>query len=269
MNWLLDPHIWASFFTLTALEIVLGVDNLVFIALLASRLPSAQQGNARKLGLALALMTRLGLLGSIAWIAQLTDPVLTVRDWTFSWRDLVLISGGGFLLFKGTHEIHNRLEETDDQPRAGHAAPGFVGTVVQIVLFDIVFSLDSVITAVGIVDEIWVMVAAIVVAVILMLIASTPLAGFIERHASVKMLALSFLLLIGTVLVADGFGMHIPRGYVYAAMGFSVLVESLNLLAARRRTRKRNSKPPAEATAPAPTDHQRPPTRQPYRIGDA
>ncbi|MEA2737397.1 MAG: hypothetical protein QOH05_704 [Acetobacteraceae bacterium] len=239
MEWLLDPHVWASFITLSALEIVLGVDNLVFVALLAGRLPEARRGSARKLGLGLALGTRLALLGSISWLVHLTDPVLAFRHWSFSLRDLVLLAGGAFLLFKGTREIHLRVDE-DEEHDAPHAAKaGFIGTIVQIVLFDIVFSLDSVITAVGIAEDIRVMVAAIVVAMILMLAASSPLAGFIERHASVKMLALSFLLLIGTMLVADGFGFHVPRGYIYAAMGFSILVESLNLLAAKRRQTKK------------------------------
>ncbi len=239
MDWLADPHIWASFVTLSVLEIVLGVDNLVFIALLAGRLPQQQRDKARKIGLGLALGTRLALLGSIAWLVHLTDPVVSLASHAFSWRDLILLAGGGFLLFKGTREIHLRVDGDDETDDADRRKAGFLGTIVQIVLFDMVFSLDSVITAVGIADEIWVMVAAIVGAMILMLAASNPLAGFIERHASVRMLALSFLLLIGMMLVADGFGFHVPRGYVYAAMGFSVLVESLNLLVAHRRQTRR------------------------------
>jgi len=233
---LADPKIWASFLTLSVLEIVLGIDNLVFVALLAGRLPAQQQARARRLGLALALLMRLALLGSIAWLVHLTEPVLTLSGHAFSWRDIVLIAGGGFLLYKGTHEIHLRVEGENEDPAARPAA-SFAGTILQIMLFDIVFSLDSVITAVGIADELWVMAAAIVVAMALMLAASGPLAAFIDRNASVKMLALSFLLLIGMMLVADGFGVHVPRGYVYAAMGFSGLVEALNLLAARRRKR--------------------------------
>ncbi|WP_428532037.1 TerC family protein [Rhodopila sp.] len=239
MNWLLDPDIWASFITLSALEIVLGVDNLVFIALLAGRLPAERQGKARKIGLALALGTRLALLGSIAFIVHLTEPVVSLAGWSFSWRDLVLLGGGSFLMFKGTREIHLRVEGEDEHEPAAGRHPGFVATIIQIVLFDIVFSLDSVITAVGIANEIWVMVAAIVVAMMLMLAASNPLSSFIDRHASVKMLALSFLLLIGTMLMADGLGFHVPRGYVYAAMGFSIMVEALNLLSAKRRRMKR------------------------------
>ena len=231
---LADPKIWASFLTLSVLEIVLGVDNLVFVALLAGRLPERQQARARRLGLALALLTRLALLGSIAWLVHLTEPVVALFGHGFSWRDIVLVAGGGFLLYKGTREIHLRVEGENENPGA-RPVVSFAGTVVQIMLFDIVFSLDSIITAVGIADEFWVMVAAIVVAMALMLAASGPLASFIDRNASVKMLALSFLLLIGMMLVADGFGVHVPRGYVYAAMGFSGMVEALNLLAARRR----------------------------------
>jgi predicted tellurium resistance membrane protein TerC len=247
MEWLADPQIWASFVTLAALEIVLGIDNLVFIALLAGRLPPGQRDRARKLGLALALGTRLVLLGSIFWMVHLTYPVLSLFGHDFSWRDLILIGGGGFLLYKGTREIHLRVDGEDEGEAADRPA-GFAGTVVQIMLLDIVFSLDSVITAVGIAEQIWVMVAAIVLAMALMLVASGPLASFIERHASVKMLALSFLLLIGMVLVADGAGFHVPRGYIYAAMGFSVLVESLNLLVAQRRQTKKRSHEPQQAS---------------------
>jgi predicted tellurium resistance membrane protein TerC len=242
MEWFVDPQIWSSFVALAALEIVLGIDNLVFIALLAGRLPPAQRDRARKLGLALALGTRLVLLGSIFWMVHLTHPVVWLIGRDFSWRDLILIGGGCFLLFKGTREIHLRVDsegegEGDERSRQ---RVSFAGTVAQIMLLDVVFSLDSVITAVGIAEEIWVMVAAIVAAMALMLVASSPLASFIERHASVKMLALSFLLLIGMVLVADGLGFHVPRGYIYTAMGFSVLVEGLNLLAARRRRARKN-----------------------------
>ena len=244
MEWLTDPQVWASFVTLAALEIVLGIDNLVFIALLAGRLSSPQREHARKLGLALALATRLALLGSIFWLVHLTDPVFSLPGRDFSWRDLILIGGGGFLLFKGTREIHLRVDGAGEGGESGRQRAGFAGTIAQIVLLDVVFSLDSVITAVGIAEEIWVMVAAIVVAIALMLWASGPLASFIERHTSVKMLALSYLLLIGMVLVADGIGFHVPRGYVYTAMGFSVLVEGLNLLAAqRRRTRRKYMNP--------------------------
>ncbi len=239
MIWLIDPHIWASFVTLLALEIVLGIDNLVFLSLLSGRLPPPQRAPARKIGLALALGTRLGLLGSIAWLIHLTEPVLSLGGRDFSCRDLILIGGGAFLLFKGTREIHLTVDGEDEAPGNGGASVSFVGTVLQIAVLDVVFSLDSVITAVGVAEQLWVMVAAIMAAMAVMLVAAPPLASFIERNASVKMLALSFLLLVGTVLAADGFGFHVPRGYIYAAMAFSVLVECLNLLAARRRQRKR------------------------------
>src|ERR1700722_3507280 len=242
MEWLLDPHVWASFGTLAVLEIVLGIDNLVFVALLAGRLPREQQGGGRTTGLALALATRLALRGSISFLIHLTEPVVSLRGWNFSWRDLVLLAGGGFLLFKGTREIHLRVEADEEHEPAGRRKAGLVGTIAQIVLLDVVFSLDSVITAVGIAEDIRVMVAAIVVAMMVMLAASKPLAAFIDRHPTVKMLALSFLLLIGTMLIADGCGFHVARVYIYVVMGFSVLVESLSLLAARRRTQtKRNA----------------------------
>ncbi|HEY1941927.1 MAG TPA: TerC family protein [Roseiarcus sp.] len=239
MIWLIDPHIWASFVTLLALEIVLGIDNLVFLSLLSGRLPAPQRAGARKIGLALALGMRLGLLGSIAWLIHLTEPVLALAGRDFSWRDLILLGGGAFLLFKGTREIHLTVDGEDEAPENRGAGVSFVGTVLQIAALDVVFSLDSVITAVGVAEQLWVMAAAIVAAMAVMLVAATPLASFIERNASVKMLALSFLLLVGTVLVADGFGFHVPRGYIYAAMVFSVLVECLNLLTARRRQRKK------------------------------
>jgi predicted tellurium resistance membrane protein TerC len=224
MEWLADPHLWASFITLSALEIVLGVDNLVFIALLAGRLPPEQRDLGRRLGLGLALGTRLALLGSIAWISHLTEPVISLAGRDLSWRDLILLGGGIFLVFKGTREIHLRVDGDEGTGDADGQQAGLTGTVVQIVLLDIIFSLDSVI---------------IVVAMIIMLVASNGLATFIERHSSLKMLALAFLLLIGTTLIADGLGFHFPRGYVFAAMGFSVLVESLNLLVAQRRQTKR------------------------------
>ncbi len=235
MEWLSDPQVWASFVALSALEIVLGIDNLVFIAILAGRLPAARQSRARKLGLSLALGTRLALLASISWLAHLTEPVFFLAGRGFSWRDLILAGGGAFLLFKGTREIHLRVEGEDAGGAGARGDVSFAATIVQIVLFDVVFSLDSVITAIGIAEHIWVMMAAIVAAMALMLAASDALASFIERHRTVKMLALSFLLLIGMTLIADGMGFHVPRGYIYAAMGFSILVESLNMLAAKRR----------------------------------
>lgn len=238
MEWLTDPQVWASLATLTALEIVLGIDNLVFIAILANKLPEAQRDRARKIGLALALLMRLALLASISWIVGLTAVVFEIAGHPFSWRDIILIGGGLFLVFKGTREIHERVEGHDEAVGATLARVTFQGVILQIIILDAVFSLDSVITAVGMAEELWVMVTAVIIAVAIMLIASGPLSAFVSRHPTVKMLALSFLLLIGMVLVADGFGFHIPKGYVYAAMGFSVLVESLNLMASARRKRK-------------------------------
>jgi predicted tellurium resistance membrane protein TerC len=235
MSWLTDPQIWASFTALFALEVVLGIDNLVFIAILANRLPPERQDSARRIGLALALLGRLGLLGTLSWLAHLTAPLVTVAGHTLSWRDLILLVGGAFLIYKGTREIHHRMEDHDDAAAGAGQPVSYSWTLAQIVAFDLVFSLDSVITAIGIAEQIWVMVAAIVGAMAVMLAASGPLSGFIERHASLKMLALSFLLLIGMTLMADGLGFHVPRGYIYAAMGFSGLVETLNLLASRRR----------------------------------
>ena len=234
MDGLLEPQIWASLLTLTALEIVLGVDNLVFIAILAGRLPAERQDRARRVGLALALITRLALLASIVWIIGLTRPLFEVLGHAVSWRDIILIAGGFFLLYKGTREIHERLEGDMPPEAASRARTSFGGVVVQIMLLDIVFSLDSVITAVGMANELWVMAAAIIIAVVIMLGASGPLANFVDRHPTVKMLALSFLLLIGMTLIADGAGFHVPKGYIYAAIGFAIAVEALNQFAARR-----------------------------------
>ena len=238
MEWLADPNVWASLVTLTALEIVLGIDNLVFIAILVGRLPENRRDLARRLGLALAVLTRLALLASIAWIIGLTAPVFELFDHGFSWRDIILIAGGLFLLYKGTREIHERLEgEEAEHAGPARVAASFGGVIAQIMVLDIVFSLDSVITAVGMANELWVMATAVIVAVLIMLAASGPLAEFVDRHPTIKMLALSFLLLIGTTLVADGIGFHVPKGYIYAAIGFSVMVEALNQIAARRRRR--------------------------------
>jgi predicted tellurium resistance membrane protein TerC len=240
MEWLFDLEIWASLLTLTALEIVLGIDNLVFIAILAGRLPAEQQNRARQLGLAMALLTRLALLASITWIIGLTQPVFDLSGHPVSWRDIVLAAGGLFLLYKGTREIHHALE--DDRPEgedAEHARTSLIGVVTQIMVLDVVFSLDSVITAVGMANTLWVMATAIIIAVAIMLAASGPLAEFVQRHPTVKMLALSFLILIGMTLIADGAGFHVPKGYIYAAIGFSVGVETLNQFAARRRGARR------------------------------
>jgi predicted tellurium resistance membrane protein TerC len=234
MGWLSDLQVWASLLTLTALEIVLGIDNLVFIAILAGRLPLAQQHRARQIGLALALVTRLALLASIAWIIGLTQPLFVVFDHPVSLRDVVLAAGGFFLIYKGTTEIHHRFEGDGREETVTAGRASFFGVVVQIMLLDVVFSLDSVITAVGMANSFWIMATAIVVAVALMLAASKPLAEFVERHPTVKMLALSFLLLIGMTLIGDSAGFDVPKGYIYAAIGFSVAVEALNQLAARR-----------------------------------
>ena len=242
MDWLTSPEIWASLLTLTALEIVLGIDNLVFIAILAARLPPGHQAGARRVGLALALITRLALLVSIVWITRLTRPLFEVFGRTVSWRDLILLIGGFFLLFKGTREIHHSIEGSQRGPGSGQRVPGFTGVVTQIVVLDIVFSLDSVITAVGMANELWVMAAAVVLAVAIMLVAAGPLSAFIERHPTVKMLALSFLLLIGMTLIADGAGFHVPKGYVYAVIAFSMGVEALNQVAGYRNARRRGSK---------------------------
>jgi predicted tellurium resistance membrane protein TerC len=234
-----DLQLWASLITLTAMEIVHGIDNLIFIALLAGRLPPARGNAARRLGLAAALGVRLALLSVITLIMRLTAPVLSAFGQAFSWRDLILIGGGLFLVYKGTVEIHERIEGGTDAGAESAKPAGFAATVVQIVLIDVVFSLDSVITAVGMASQLGVMMAAVTISVGVMMVASGPVAGFINRHPTVKMLALSFLLLIGTMLVADGFGAPVPRGYIYAAIAFSAFVEGLNHLARSRRAAAR------------------------------
>ena len=236
MDLLLYPTVWASLITLTALEIVLGIDNLVFISILSNRLPREQQSAARRTGLALAVITRLLLLASIAWLAGVTAPLFSVFDHPVSLRDLILIGGGLFLLAKGTTEIHTTVEGVEEEMRHPKTT-SFAAVVVQIMILDIVFSLDSVITAVGMTRQLSVMAAAIIIAVIVMLFAADPLSRFIHEHVSVKMLALSFLILVGAVLVADGMGFHVPKGYLYFAIAFSVGVEALNLAATKRRRR--------------------------------
>lgn len=235
MESLANPEIWIALLTLTALELVLGIDNIIFISILAGKLPPAQRDKARKLGIAAAAITRLGLLFAIAWIVGLTAPLFSVLGHGFSWRDLILIGGGLFLIGKATHEIHQKLEGgTEVVALGGKGGATFAGVIGQIMVLDIVFSLDSIITAVGMVDQRWVMVTAIVVSIAFMLIFAKPIAEFVERHPTVKVLALSFLIMIGLVLIADGFGQHISKGYIYAAMAFSVFVELINLWIRKR-----------------------------------
>ena len=228
MELLLDPQIWVAFVTLTALEVVLGIDNVIFISILADKLPPEQRAKARRIGLGLAMIMRIALLFSLAWIAKLTAPLFTVLAQEISGRDLVLILGGLFLLAKSTREIHGSLEGVDGQA-SGRVRPSLSAVLVQIMLLDVVFSLDSVITAVGMVNEISVMVAAVMIAVLVMMAFAGAISAFVSRHPTVKMLALSFLLLIGVALIAQGLDRDIPKGYIYFAMAFSVAVEMLNL----------------------------------------
>lgn len=245
MEWMLNPEIWISLITLTVLEIVLGIDNIIFISIMASKLPAHQQKKARKTGLALAMITRVLLLLSLTWIMTLTKPVFNIAEWvgvmsgewhgklTISGRDLILIIGGMFLIYKSTTEIHEKLEGSDHAKETKVIAT-FSGVIFQILLLDIVFSLDSVITAVGMADYIGVMIAAVIIAVLVMMISADSISDFVNKHPTVKMLALSFLLLIGVSLFAEGLDQHIPKGYIYFAMAFSVLVEMLNLRMARK-----------------------------------
>jgi len=229
MDWITDPQIWISLVTLTGLEIVLGIDNIIFISILAGKLPVEQQQKARQLGLMLALVSRLLLLASIAWIAKLTTPLFTVFDHGYSGRDLILIFGGLFLLAKSTHEIHEKLEGVDGGHNPTKAAAKFSSVLIQIMLLDVVFSLDSVITAVGMAQHLGVMIAAVVLSMGVMLLAARSISDFVNRHPTLKVLALSFLILIGVTLVAEGTGAHISKGYVYFAMAFSFAVELLNV----------------------------------------
>ena len=235
MAWLLDPQAWIALATLTALEIVLGVDNIIFISILVARLPARDRQRARVIGLALAMLTRILLLLTLAWIMTLTRPLFEVAGRAVSGRDLILFAGGLFLLWKSVHEIHASLEGGTGQG-GGAARAGFAAVIAQIAVIDIVFSLDSVITAVGMVDDVRVMIAAIVAAVAVMMFAARPIGDFVDRHPTIKMLALSFLILVGFALVAEAFNVHVPKGYIYFAMAFSVGVEMLNLrVRAKRR----------------------------------
>jgi predicted tellurium resistance membrane protein TerC len=228
MDWLADPSTWIAFLTLVVLELVLGVDNVIFISILAGKLPPAQQGRARRTGLALAVISRIVLLSSLSFIIHLTEPVVSILRFEISWRDVILILGGLFLLAKSTYEIHQKLEGVE-----GHASvrvgPSFANVMLQVLLLDVIFSLDSVITAVGMVDELPIMIAAVIIAAGLMILSAGPIGDFVERHPTIKMLALSFLLLIGFTLIVEGLHQHIPKGYIYFAMAFSVFVEMLNL----------------------------------------
>jgi predicted tellurium resistance membrane protein TerC len=249
MDWITDPQAWVALATLTALEIVLGIDNVVFISILAGKLPRDQQARARKLGLMMAMFMRIALLFSLSWIIRLTAPLFSVLGEEISGRDLVLIFGGLFLLAKSTHEIHGRLEGDEGEANL-RAAPSLRSVLIQIVLLDIVFSLDSVITAVGMADDLAVMVVAVVIAVGFMMAFAGAISAFVEEHPTIKMLALSFLLLIGVALIAEGFDRHIPKGYIYFAMAFSVGVELLNLKMRKARTEAVHLRQPYTADEP-------------------
>ncbi|RTL28477.1 MAG: TerC family protein [Rhodocyclaceae bacterium] len=237
MEFLTDPQLLIAFFTLTALELVLGIDNVIFISILVDKLPPAQRGTARRLGLFLAMFMRIGLLMLLSWLAGLTEPLITVLEHGFSGRDLILLAGGLFLVWKSTQEVHQLMEGEEGEASSAVQAT-FGAVLVQIILIDIVFSLDSIITAIGMVNHLQVMIAAVVASVGLMMLASGPIGDFVSRHPTVKMLALSFLLVIGVVLIADAFGHHVPKGYIYSAMAFSVMVETLNLRMRSRQAAK-------------------------------
>jgi len=251
MEWLLNPQIWIALLTLTVLEIVLGVDNIIFISILAGKLPAAERDKARRVGLALAMLMRIALLLSLTWVMKLTSPLFSAFGHGISGRDLILLVGGMFLIGKSTFEIHEKLEGTEGHSSA-KAAATYRGVIVQIMLLDIIFSLDSVITAVGMAQQVSVMIAAVVISVIFMMWWSSAIGDFVERHPTIKMLALSFLILIGVNLVADGLGQHIPKGYTYFAMAFSVMVEMINLkLRARTETPLHLREAYTETPAPA------------------
>jgi len=239
MALLSDPAVWVSFGTLALLEIILGIDNIIFISIVSARLPKEQQRAARLIGLTLALGMRIALLLALAWIIGLTKPVLTFLETAYSWRDIILLAGGLFLIAKATVEIYETMEPVPDgqgtTAKAARAATSFAGTIVQIILLDLVFSFDSILTAIGLTDHLPVMIAAVMVAIAVMMVAAEPVSAFVNRHLSVKMLALSFLVLIGVVLVADGLHFHIPKGYVYFSVAFSIAVQALVMLARRRR----------------------------------
>ena len=235
---LTSPEAWAALLTLTALEIVLGIDNVIFLSVVVSGIPQARAKRARQFGLALALLFRILLLSLLVWLIGLTQAVLTVHGAAFSWRDLILIGGGLFLIGKATHEIHNEVEARDDASRGAPARRAFFLVIVQIIIIDMVFSLDSIITAIGMAQDLAIMIVAVIVACLVMYAASAPVARFVSEHPTTKMLALAFLVLIGVALVADGFKFHIPRGYIYFAIAFSAAVELFNVLARHNRKRR-------------------------------
>jgi predicted tellurium resistance membrane protein TerC len=232
---LTSPEAWAALLTLTALEIVLGIDNVIFLSVLVSRIPPQQAKRARQIGLALALVFRIALLSALVWLIGLTTAVFTVKDFAFSWRDIILIGGGLFLIAKATHEIHNEVEGRDGEGDRGAGKSAFVMVILQIIVIDLVFSLDSIITAIGMAQELAIMIAAVMIACLVMYVSSGPVARFVAEHPTTKMLALAFLVLIGVALVADGFKFHIPRGYIYFAIAFSAAVEFFNVLAKSNR----------------------------------
>ncbi|MBR1220172.1 TerC family protein [Bradyrhizobium sp. U87765 SZCCT0131] len=237
MQLLASPEAWAALVTLTTLEIILGIDNVIFISVLVSRIPEHQAKRARQLGLALALVFRIALLSILVWLIGLTKPVFTLFEQGFSWRDIILIGGGAFLIAKATHEIHNEVEAREGGGDGARPANAFFWVIVQIIIIDLVFSLDSIITAIGMAQDLTIMITAVIIACIVMYVSSGPIAGFVARHPTTKMLALSFLVLIGVALVADGFQFHIPRGYIYFAIAFALAVEAFNILARRNRER--------------------------------
>jgi predicted tellurium resistance membrane protein TerC len=240
MELLTSPEAWAALLTLTALEIVLGIDNIIFLSVLVSGIPPAQAKRARQIGLALALAFRILLLSLLVWLIGMTQVVFTVKGIAFSWRDIILIGGGLFLIAKATHEIHNEVEARDEAHENTSKAGAFFWVIVQIIVIDMVFSLDSIITAIGMVQELPIMIAAVIIACLIMYAASGPVARFVAEHPTTKMLALAFLVLIGVALVADGFKFHIPRGYIYFAIAFSAAVELFNVLASRNRKKTVN-----------------------------
>jgi predicted tellurium resistance membrane protein TerC len=239
-----DPTAWIALITLIVMEVVLGIDNLIFISILTNKLPPENRESARRIGIGLALVMRLALLGTVAWIVQLTTPVFEAFGHGFSWKDMILIAGGLFLVWKATKEIHHNVDPADHEEDfiASSVTTGFTAAIGQILLLDLVFSVDSIITAVGMTPHLPIMVVSVIVAVTVMLVASGPLARFIEKNPTIVMLALGFLLMIGTTLIAEGMGMHVPKGYVYAAMAFSALVEVLNMLSRRKRQKEKAAK---------------------------